>query len=169
VVYARLSQDDPEPLAGLLNQLMATIVLPYRGHAAAAREHARLDPELTEASSHVRGGRLVAAGRPVAPLDFRLTVRTHLVLTAVAQLGGRGSDPSNREISGAAGVRDQGQISRLLARLERLGLLRNTGGATAGIPNAWRLTPKGEAVLSSSTKPTCVAPSAGTSNSTRGR
>jgi AcrR family transcriptional regulator/DNA-binding MarR family transcriptional regulator len=167
VIYARLSQEDSEPLVGLLNQLVATIVLPYRGHAAAAREHARLDPELTTDS---RGGRLhVAAGESATPLDFRLTVRTHLVLMAVAQLGERGSDPSNREISSAAGVRDQGQISRLLARLEGLGLLVNTGGATAGIPNAWSLTPKGEAVLSSSTKPTCVAPSAGTSNSTRER
>jgi AcrR family transcriptional regulator/DNA-binding MarR family transcriptional regulator len=170
VIYARLSQEDAEPLVGLLNQLVATIVLPYRGHAAAAREHARLDPELTTDASGAKGGRLhVAAGESATPLDFRLTVRTHLVLTAVARLGERGSDPSNREIAGAAGVRDQGQISRLLARLEGLGLLVNTGGATAGIPNAWRLTPKGEAVLSSSTKPTCVAPSAGTSNSTRER
>jgi AcrR family transcriptional regulator/DNA-binding MarR family transcriptional regulator len=170
VIYARLSQDDPEPLAGLLNQLMATIVLPYRGHAAAAREHSRLDPELTTGFRGARGGRLHAtAGKPVAPLDFRLTVRTHLALTAVARLNERGSDPSNREIANAAGVRDQGQISRLLARLEGLGLLVNTGGATAGIPNAWRLTEKGGAVLSSSTKPTCVAPSAGTSNSTRER
>jgi AcrR family transcriptional regulator/DNA-binding MarR family transcriptional regulator len=170
VIYARLSQDDPEPLAGLLNQLVATIVLPYRGHAAAAREHARLAPELTTVSGNESGGKLhAAAGEPTTPLDFRLTVRTHLVLTAVARLGDRGSDPSNREIAGASGVKDQGQISRLLARLEGLGLLVNTGGATAGIPNAWRLTEKGGAVLSSSTKPTCVARSAGTSNSTRGR
>jgi hypothetical protein len=170
VIYARLSQNDSEPLVGLLNQLVATIVLPYRGHAAAAREHARLDPELTIDSNGARGGRLhAAAGESATPLDFRLTVRTHLVLTAVARLGELDSDPSNREISSAAGVKDQGQISRLLARLEGLGLLVNTGGATAGIPNAWCLTQKGEGVLSSSTKPTCVAPSAGTSNSTRER
>jgi AcrR family transcriptional regulator/DNA-binding MarR family transcriptional regulator len=147
VIYARLPQDDPEALAGLLNQLVATIVLPYRGHAAAAREHARLDPELT--SGAARGGRLhAAAGESATPLDFRLTVRTHLVLTAVARLGERGSDPSNSEIAGAAGVRDQGQISRLLARLEGLGLLENAGGATAGVPNAWRLTPRGGEVVS---------------------
>jgi AcrR family transcriptional regulator len=169
VIYARLIQHNAEPLAGLLNALMATIVLPYQGHAAAAREHARLDPELTLASRSTGGGRLHAAAGKSAPLDFRLTIRTHLVLTAVARLNERGSDPSNREVANTAGVRDQGQISRLLARLEGLGLLVNTGGATAGIPNAWRLTEKGEAVLSSSTKPTCVAPSAGTSNSTKER
>jgi AcrR family transcriptional regulator len=149
VIYARLSHDDPEPLTGLLNQLVATIVLPYRGHAAAAREHARLAPELTTVSGGASGGKLhAAAGEPTTPLDFRLTVRTHLVLTAVARLGERGSDPSNREIASAAGVRDQGQISRLLARLEGLGLLVNTGGVTAGIPNAWLLTTRGEQVVS---------------------
>jgi DNA-binding MarR family transcriptional regulator len=100
---------------------------------------------------------------------LRLTVRTHKVLAAIAKLSIQGAIPSNREISDAAGVRDQGQISKLLARLEGHELLENTGGATAGIPNAWCLTEKGEAVLSSSSKPTCVAPSAGTSNSTRER
>ena len=42
VLYARLIQDEPAPLRDLLNALMATIVLPYRGHADAARELARL-------------------------------------------------------------------------------------------------------------------------------
>jgi AcrR family transcriptional regulator/DNA-binding MarR family transcriptional regulator len=168
VIYARLSQDGSEPLVGLLNALMATIVLPYRGHAAAAREHARLDPEMAAVTRDMRGGRLVASvGRPATPLDFRLTVRTHLVLTALARLGESGSNPSNREIASAAGVRDQGQISRLLARLEGLGLVKNSGAGRAGVPNAWRLTRKGEAVLSTSTKPTCVALSAPTSSKER--
>jgi DNA-binding MarR family transcriptional regulator len=149
VIYARLIQDDQEPLMGLLNALMATIVLPYQGHAAAAREQARLAPELSALSADAKGGRLVAAvGKPTAPLDFRLTVRTQLVLTAIARLGEQGRDPSNREISGAAGVRDQGQISRLLTRLEGLGLLENTGGATAGVPNAWHLTQRGGEIVS---------------------
>jgi AcrR family transcriptional regulator/DNA-binding MarR family transcriptional regulator len=107
--------------------------------------------------------------RPIAAAKFRLTALTHEVLTAVADLEGAHTPPSNVDISKAAGVKDQGQISRLLARLEGLGLLQNTGGATAGVPNAWRLTEKGEAVLSVSTQSTCVAPSAGTSNSTKER
>jgi AcrR family transcriptional regulator/DNA-binding MarR family transcriptional regulator len=168
VIYARLSQDDSEPLTGLLNALMATIVLPYRGHAAAAREHARLGPEVTAVTRGTKGGKLVASvGKPAMALDFRLTVRTHLVLTALARLGESGSDPSNREIASAAGVRDQGQISRLLARLEGLGLVENSGAGRAGVANAWRLTRKGEAVLSTSTKPTCVALSAPTSSKER--
>ena len=59
--------------------------------------------------------------------------------------GGVGS--SNREVSEAAGVTDQGQISKLLVRLEHLGLIANGGeGHARGEPNAWRLTPKGRDV-----------------------
>ena len=122
-------------------------------------------PEFTAGSVRAKGGASVKppGERPPA-IDFRLTVRTQMVLTAVAELGarkfvpgGRGSAPSNREIADAAGVSDQGQISKLLARLEGLGLLQNTGGATAGVPNAWRLTPRGEEILSASRPTTQVA------------
>ena len=75
---------------------------------------------------------------------FRLTARTHLVLTVVAEQAGA----SNREIASASGVRDQGQISKLLARLENHGLLEKTGGQTQGVPNAWQLTPHGEEIVS---------------------
>jgi AcrR family transcriptional regulator/DNA-binding MarR family transcriptional regulator len=145
VIYARLIQDDAEPLVGLLNPLMATIVLPYRGHAAAARELARHTPARVGVQG--RGGKSVApVGSLATPVDFRLTVRTHMVLAAVAELRERGNDPSNRQISDAAGIRDQGQISKLLARLEGHGLLRNTGGQTLGVTNAWRLTVHGEEI-----------------------
>ena len=70
-----------------------------------------------------------------------------MVLAAVAELSAQGSDPNNREVSDAAGVSDQGQISKLLARLEGHGLLQNTGGHTQGIPRAWRLTPRGEEIV----------------------
>jgi DNA-binding PadR family transcriptional regulator len=44
-------------------------------------------------------------------------------------------------------VVDQGQISKLLARLERLGLAVNKGaGHSQGEPNAWTLTPLGKQV-----------------------
>ena len=48
------------------------------------------------------------------------------VLIAIAALGGRGSYPSNRAISDAAEVSDQGQMAKLLARLQQLGLIENT-------------------------------------------
>jgi len=73
-----------------------------------------------------------------------LTVRTHLVLTAVAEHAGG----SNREIADAAGISDQGQISKLLARLQNRGLIRDTANpASSGYAKAWQLTPRGEALL----------------------
>ncbi len=79
-------------------------------------------------------------GDPLAGVPMRLTYRTALVLGYIAQEPGA----SNRVIGDHAGVSDQGQISKLLARLERLGLAANTGdGHLKGERNAWRLTPKG--------------------------
>ena len=147
VIHARLLEQHTEPLGELLNALMATIVLPYRGHAAAARELAR--PAPINASSVSGGGAPTRRlGSQSQLFAFRPTYRTQMVLAAVAELGGRGSNPSNREVSDGAQVSDQGQISKLLSRLEGLGLLQNTGGHTQGVPNAWQLTPHGEEVLS---------------------
>ena len=57
---------------------------------------------------------------------------------------------SNRQVAECAGIQDPGQVSKLLARLERLGLLVNTGeGHAKGEPNAWTLTAKGEQVAQS--------------------
>jgi DNA-binding PadR family transcriptional regulator len=57
---------------------------------------------------------------------------------------------SNRQIGTSAGIADQGQISKLLARLERIGLITNTGiYPGAGAPNSWTLTEKGERIAQS--------------------
>lgn len=56
----------------------------------------------------------------------------------------------NCELSNLAGINDQGQVSKLLARLKGLGLLQNTAGPDArakGAPNAWSLTDLGEQVV----------------------
>ncbi len=71
---------------------------------------------------------------------MRITYRTVRVLMTIGSAPGA----SNREIAGEAGIADQGQVSKLLARLESLGLVRNGGGGHAkGAPNAWVLTPRG--------------------------
>ena len=75
------------------------------------------------------------------PRSLRMTYRTALVLEAIAQAPG----VSNLGVARHAQVNDQGQISKLLSRLERNGLVQNTGrGQTQGAPNEWRLTPAGE-------------------------
>ncbi len=131
---ARSGEGEP-PFLGLLNQLMGMIVMPYLGTAAAKRE-------LTRTAPAVHTVRRVAAD-PLRDLDMRLTYRTIRVLVAVAEAPGA----SNRQIAEAAGVSDQGQISKLLARLEHLGLIANTGdGPAKGEPNAWTLTATGAEV-----------------------
>ena len=74
---------------------------------------------------------------------MRLTYRTVRVLLAIAQRPGA----SNRRIGEDAEVHDQGQISKLLTRLHKLGLIENTGaGHAQGAPNEWALTAKGQDV-----------------------
>jgi DNA-binding MarR family transcriptional regulator len=84
---------------------------------------------------------LLAAHRdPFAGIPMRLTYRTARVLECIAEQPG----VSNRAAADHAGVSDQGQMSKLLARLERLGLAINSSdGHQKGEPNAWRLTPVG--------------------------
>jgi AcrR family transcriptional regulator/DNA-binding MarR family transcriptional regulator len=133
---------EPAPVAGgalveLTGPLMGMIVLPYLGKAAAARELARPAPPARAATQ--RSG----AGYPFHELGMRLTYRTLRVLDAVA----RNPGASNRLIGDTAGIADQGQISKLLARLKRLGLIDNAPGASAkGLSNAWRLTEKGQGI-----------------------
>ena len=51
---------------------------------------------------------------------------------------------SNRAVASAAGIEDEGQASKLLKRLERLGLIGNMAqDREPGEANAWRLTARG--------------------------
>jgi DNA-binding MarR family transcriptional regulator len=119
---------------------MGMIVLPYLGSAVARRELERPAPKASRQAPKTQPN-------PLKELEMRLTYRTVRVLLAVAELGGRGSYPSNREIADAAGVSDQGQMSKLLARLDNLGLIRNTRASQArGEPNAWTLTNTGHEI-----------------------
>jgi AcrR family transcriptional regulator len=126
------------PLTNLLGELMGLVVLPYLGPEAAREERARLAPR-TEGPAE-RPGRS-ADDSPERAL--RMTYRSALVLEAI----GRRPGISNLAVAGHAHVTDQGQISKLLARLQRGGLIQNTGRSqTRGTPNAWRLTPAGRQV-----------------------
>jgi len=67
-------------------------------------------------------------------------------LRFLADQGGRGLSPSNREVAAGIGVTHQPQISRLLSQLAAEGLVSKRSHG-AGKRNAWRLTPRGEQVL----------------------
>jgi AcrR family transcriptional regulator len=138
VIQARLLEPSPDPLRELLNPLMGVIVLPYLGPTAAQRELSR--PVRDAAASPATQE---SARDALEDLDMRLTYRTLRVLAEIAAAPGI----SNRAVAEAAGVRDPGQISKLLARVERLGLVRNTGaGQSKGAPNAWTVTSRGAEV-----------------------
>jgi AcrR family transcriptional regulator len=123
-------------LTELANPLMSIVVLPYLGQAAARRELERPLPTVRAS----RGD--VARERP-GELGIRVTYRTALVLDAIAANPGA----SNRRVAQAAGIADQGQISKLLKRLQGSGLIYNCcNGARHGQPNEWVLTDKGESL-----------------------
>jgi AcrR family transcriptional regulator/DNA-binding MarR family transcriptional regulator len=142
VIHARLLELHPKPLIELLGALMAMIVLPYRGGAAAARE---LERPVPRPPARRRDGNGFSR-RPLgaaSPIDYRLTVRTQMALAAVAGRPGL----SNREVSEVIGLSDQGQISRMMKRLQEQGLVENAQSHTKRLVRAWRLTADGDAVI----------------------
>jgi AcrR family transcriptional regulator len=166
---SRKSTGSTGSLSGLLGELMALIVLPYLGAGLAQEERARPEPRVEgpaerpgRSEDDSRDSREGGASRsrtqgawrashasdrgrrdapPIAPV--RMTYRTALALEAIAQTPGI----SNLGVARHAQINDQGQVSKLLSRLERHGLVQNTGrGQTQGAPNEWRLTPTGQQV-----------------------
>jgi AcrR family transcriptional regulator len=131
-----------DSLVGLCSPLMALIVLPYLGPVAARRE---IELPAPERAAPLRTRRAAAAGNPFADLPMRLTYRTIRVLHAIAASPGA----SNRHIGEVAGIVDQGQTSKLLARLLRLGLVGNEKTDSHGLntPNMWTLSERGEEIL----------------------
>jgi AcrR family transcriptional regulator len=167
IVHARLAHRDGEPLRSLANDLMGMIVLPYHGAAAARRELECKLPAVASPLTTVPPAALPASGRddamagdPLEGVRMRLTYRTLCVLEGIADCPGA----SNRQVADRAGIQDPGQISKLLMRLRRIGLLANTGvGHAKGEPNAWQLTPLGERItaqlsLNGLANNACVAP-----------
>jgi AcrR family transcriptional regulator len=146
IVHTRLlaNNGSREPLVGLLGELMGMIVLPYQGPLAASKERNRALPSPVKVNGRTGGsGDARSALDSLRDIPMRLTYRTARVLDGVA----RNPGASNRVIGESADIYDQGQISKLLARLERLGLLVNTGdGQAKGEANAWHLTELGRSV-----------------------
>jgi AcrR family transcriptional regulator len=129
VIHARLLSNAQRPLVELTGPLMAMIVHPYLGPAAARAELERPTP----VAPHVVPRQ---SADPFKGLPIRFTYRTARVLATIAAAPGA----SNRHIADNAGISDEGQMSRLLGRL-------NKGeGHTKGEPNAWQLTQRGQAI-----------------------
>jgi len=137
VIAKRLVSPGSGRLIELVNPLTSAIVLPYRGHTAARRElFRRVDPQAVPPDAP-------APRNALEGLQMRLTNRTVAVLCAISAEPGL----NNLQVSQRAGITDQGQISKLLARLSRLGLMENIARGRPRAPaNEWRLTPRGQEV-----------------------
>jgi AcrR family transcriptional regulator len=130
----------PGPLLELVGPLAGMVVQPYLGAAAARRELEGPAPAVAAPST-------LASADPFKDLPIRFTYRTACVLATIAEQGGRGHYPSNRDIADSAGIADNGQVSRLLHRLQECGLVENVGeGHARGGANAWRLSERGAAI-----------------------
>ncbi|MFI5010688.1 MAG: hypothetical protein ACHQDY_10485, partial [Solirubrobacterales bacterium] len=136
VLHTRLLAGGRRPLTDLVGPLMSMIVLPYLGARVASNELTKPAPKFPKPG---RGSQVLRKD-PLEGLDMRLTYRTVRVLSVIGEHPGA----SNREVAEGSGIADQGQISKLLARLERLELIENLGaGQLKGASNAWRLTERG--------------------------
>lgn len=150
ILHTRLVRGEQQPLTSLQGELMAMIVAPYLGSAAARAERKRPVPApiaasvpASKANGTIAGAPAVGAEPdPLHGISMRFTYRTACVLEAVAAEPGM----SNRGVGNASGIPDQGQLSKLLARLQGLGLVENTAPNRRGAANAWSLTTAGEQV-----------------------
>lgn len=134
--------EDGSPLIELHGELMSLIVLPYLGGKVAGNElRRRIPPPRAQAAS--MAPELAGRSQRERP-GARMTYRTVRVLMTIADLPGG----SNREVAERAGIVDQGQISKLLARLEYQELIvnRDADSPARGTPNSWWLTERGEAL-----------------------
>jgi AcrR family transcriptional regulator len=141
VLQNRLMSNQNATVRDLFGSLVSIIVLPYLGAGAARRELTRPLPRIRVGAGvePPDGAQLEDQGAGV-----RLTYRTMRVLRAIADYPGA----SNREVADRAGIVDQGQVSKLLNRLQTRGLIAKAGETrTRGAPNSWRLSERGELLL----------------------
>jgi DNA-binding MarR family transcriptional regulator len=136
----------PSPqLVVLVGPLMALMLVPYVGAKTASKEL------FAPALRMLRPGEVPASvpwdelPEELADLPSRVSRLTASTIVFIGQMNERGGAPSNRDVSWATGDTDAGQMSKLLTRLEALGLIENTTdhGNGRGRANEWRLTDRG--------------------------
>jgi AcrR family transcriptional regulator len=141
IIQTHLLRNREQPLICLLEPLMGTITALYLDAPAAAAE-ARRASALT---AEILAGRRVER-RTHRPAEFEIPrivrdPRAHRARACLCHLLTH-SGSSNREVARAVGIARDTQISTLLARLHRAGLLVKHRAAPGGA-NAWSLSPYG--------------------------
>jgi AcrR family transcriptional regulator len=149
VIHTRLTSPAGENLTDLLNPLMSFIVEPYRGPAAARGELERPPPQASDSQRWTGDTDLwVESG-------LRMTYRRIRVIDAIASRPGL----SNAQVAERAGISDEGQVSKLLARLQAAGVAEKVDeGRQRGGRNAWHLTPRGKRLAKGTGRETSRAP-----------
>jgi DNA-binding MarR family transcriptional regulator len=132
LIRARMLEGDRAPLVELAPPLTAFMVASYLGLPVAK-------VELSEISAAEGKG-----ASPSGELPILFTHRTTMVLRAIAEF----PRSSNAAIARAAGLTDEGQMSKLLKRLEQRGLIEHvTPDRGSRRLKAWLITPTGRRVL----------------------
>jgi DNA-binding MarR family transcriptional regulator len=134
VLQAQMLRPEPGQLVDLAAQLMSFTALPFLGARASRRELDR--PAAIPA--RVMGPSVDLVQDPGRDRNHHREIEVLRVLAGEPGL-------NNLQIARRADVKDQGQISRLLARLARRGLIASARdqGRSAGAKE-WRLTAAGE-------------------------
>jgi AcrR family transcriptional regulator len=143
ILHVRLVTGEAPPFMDLLGSLADLVIAPYVDPRMVAEETRKAE-QLAQSISRERAARSSRRHTDVpVPNALRSprAYRARLCLFHVADHPG----VSNRAVADNIGVSHYGQISTLLGRLERLGLLTKRAGG-AGRTNAWWVTPEGEQV-----------------------
>jgi AcrR family transcriptional regulator len=150
LIQTHLVTRRPEPLIELLGPLMTLVTSLHLDTKERAREGergARLAREIQAGTSHWTPTQLkqshveddIELPSKLANPSARRAKECLLYLA-------EHPDCSNSAIGSAIGVPHKSQISRLLSYLLEVGLTVKRSEGRAGVPNAWRLTPRGEEV-----------------------
>jgi AcrR family transcriptional regulator len=145
VLHTHLVESRSDPLITLLGPMMGLAATPFLPPAAVAREVANCEPLVRE---------LLAHGHPTHDPPIKVSLpgvladpRAHRIRACLLYVG-RHPGASNRQIASAVGIANRTQVSAILARLSRLGLLTKHS-AGPGHPNAWIPSSHGVQALAS--------------------
>jgi hypothetical protein len=139
VLHKELVDGRREPLIALLGPLMGLVTAHYLDRRGVLRE-IRHGDEMAEQLLVRQRGKQPARCEVTVP-RFLLDPRAHRARACVLRLAEH-HGASNRQLARAVGVARDDQISTLLSRLTREGLLCKRQARPGG-PNAWWLSPYG--------------------------
>jgi AcrR family transcriptional regulator len=141
ILHTRLVTGEAPPFIGLLGQLVGLVVCPYLDPHDVVREVKRGEALAQSIAEKHASSSSPPAATVQLPAGLRNpgAFRARSCVTFIAANPGA----SNKEIAAGTGMLHLGQVSELLARLERADLLHKHAGG-AGRPNQWWLTPHGE-------------------------